>query len=342
MVDSAEPAVPSEPVAPEPPARAFQPRLLPGLPGEAGEPDRPALPAARRLAQRHPRNTLNDLTGDEWVFFTKSVITTAYSSSYGHHLRKAHGANKPPQLMQSLIEFFTKAGGRILDPFAGVGGTLIGASLARPPDPPRECIGIEINPRWVEIYRQVVAGSGGTLRPYPLLLGDSLTLLADRARFPDDSFDFICTDPPYNVHLQQTMANDPRYVDGHANRRTGYNMRSDHPADLANLPSYDAYLDAMQAALRQCFRVLKPGKYLAIILRNAYQRGRYVFTHVDVARRAEAEGFVAKGEKIWYQAGTRLRPYGYPFAYIPNITHQYIVILQKPRRSSHRSSHAQR
>ena len=53
---------------------------------------------------------------------------------------------------------------------------------------------------------------------------------------------------------------------------------------------------------------------------------------MDVARRAEAVGFVTKGEKIWYQAGARLRPYGYPFAYIPNITHQYIVIFQKPKR----------
>jgi hypothetical protein len=33
--------------------------------------------------------------------------------------------------------------------------------------------------------------------------------------------------------------------------------------------------------------------------------------------------------------GTRLRPYGYPYAYIPNITHQHIVILQKPRSPSY-------
>jgi DNA modification methylase len=107
-------------------------------------------------------------------------------------------------------------------------------------------------------------------------------------------------------------------------------MRSDAAADLANLEDYGAFLDAMQQVLARCYRVLKPERYLAIILRNAYQHGRYVFTHVDVARRAEAEGFITKGEKIWYQAGTRLRPYGYPFAYIPNITHQHIVFLQKP------------
>jgi DNA modification methylase len=309
-----------------------RPLALPDLPG----PLEPPVPAGRKAPRpprrgKHPKNRLNELSGDEWLFFTKSVLTTAYPSGFGHRLRRAHGANKPPQLMQDLIEFFTPAGGRVLDPFAGVGGTLIGAAIATPP---RECVGIEINPRWAQIYRKVVASSGGTLPEYPLYQGDCLVRLEDRALFPDESFDFVCTDPPYNVHLEQTMSNDPRYVGGHANRRTDYNMRSEDAADLANLGDYGAYLDAMERVLGACHRVLKGGKYLAVILRDAYQAGRYVFTHVDVARRAEAAGFVTKGEKIWYQAGTRLRPYGYPFAYIPNIAHQYIVIFQKPRHRS--------
>jgi hypothetical protein len=41
-------------------------------------------------------------------------------------------------------------------------------------------------------------------------------------------------------------------------------------------------------------------------------------------------GFVAKGDIAWYQAGTRLRPYGYPRAFVPNIAHQHIVVLRKP------------
>jgi len=36
----------------------------------------------------------------------------------------------------------------------------------------------------------------------------------------------------------------------------------------------------------------------------------------------------AKGDLVWYQAGTRLRPYGYPKAFVPNITHQHILILR--------------
>ena len=67
----------------------------------------------------HPANELNELPGEEWLYFTKSVLTTAYPSELGHALRKQHGANKPPRLMARLIEFFTKSGELFLDPFAG-------------------------------------------------------------------------------------------------------------------------------------------------------------------------------------------------------------------------------
>src|SRR5437588_13132778 len=106
------------------------------------------------LERPYPKNTLNDMGGDRFLYFTKSVLTTAYPAAHSHELRKAHGANKPPQLMAQLIEFFTKPRGRVLDPFAGVGGTLIGASICKQP---REAVGIEINPTWVNIYRQVLA-----------------------------------------------------------------------------------------------------------------------------------------------------------------------------------------
>ena len=70
------------------------------------------------------------------------------------------------------------------------------------------------------------------------------------------------------------------------------------------------------------------------IVRDAYQEGRYLFTAADLAARAAATGLVPKGDLIWYQAGTRLRPYGYPRAFVPNIAHQHIIVLRKePGRS---------
>jgi DNA modification methylase len=272
------------------------------------------------------KNTLNELNGTQWLYFTKSIYTTAYASGYGHALRKAHGANKPPQLMSHLIEFFTKSNGRVFDPFAGVGGTLIGASICKKP---RTAFGIEINKKWIDIYHQIVAESNGEILPQTLMHGDCLTLMK---ALEAESFDFIVTDPPYNIHLAQTMS-QKHHPKVYTNRRTNYDMHSDDPADLANMQSYENYLDTMEQVFSTCYGLLKPQKYMVVIIRDAYQQGEYVFTHVDLARRAKRHGFIPKGEIIWYQAGTRLRPYGYPFAYIPNIAHQHIVVLQKPRPS---------
>ena len=122
------------------------------------------------------RNTLNELTGKEWTHFINSVTVTNYTeeelklwkylmdslietkyptngeSSISHKLRKIHPSPKPPQLMKDIIAFFTKGGDWILDPFMGVGGTLLGASLL---EPVRNVIGIDLEPKYIEIYKKV-------------------------------------------------------------------------------------------------------------------------------------------------------------------------------------------
>lgn len=293
----------------------------------------------------HPLNDLNELPGEEWLYFTKSILTTAYPSELGHAARKAHGANKPPRLMARLIEFFSRSGELVLDPFAGVGGTLLGAAIARGP---RRALGIELDPRWVAVYDRVVAslaaerdGAGpciadlGAADPggprgfdatgLELRQGDARVVLPT---LPDASVDLIAMDPPYNIQLPLTMAGG-RLAEAHANRRTDYAMVSDHPDDLANAADYPAFLDAMEGVFRELWRVLRPGRYAVVIVRDAYQAGRYQFVGADLASRAERAGFVPKGDLIWHQAGTRLRPYGYPRVFVPNIAHQHILVLRR-------------
>ena len=294
---------------------------------------------------RHPRNTLNELTGEEWLYFTKSVWTTAYPSELGHALRKAHGANKPPRLMARLIEFFTRSGELVLDPFAGVGGSLLGAAIARGP---RRALGIELAPRWAEVYQRVVLelsgenkGRGPVLADLgpndpggprgfdpsgcELRVGDALAILPT---LDAGSIDFVATDPPYNVQLPMTMSGGA-LSETFSNRRTDYAMVTDDPADLANAPDYPAFLDRMEAVLAELARVLKPRRYAVLIVRDAYQDGQYMFTGADVAGRAAGVGLTPKGDLIWYQAGTRLRPYGYPTGFVPNIAHQHLLVLRK-------------
>src|SRR5262245_37064417 len=120
--------------------------------------------------QPDPRNQLNDLSGREWTYALRSVLATRYPTNgdagYAHALRRAHPSPKPPQLMAELIRFFTKRGGRVLDPFAGVGGTLLACALEG-----RNGTGIELSSEYAAIYGDVCTEL--RVEPQPLIVGDA-------------------------------------------------------------------------------------------------------------------------------------------------------------------------
>ena len=132
-------------------------------------------------------NRVNDLTGREWVFWTRSVITKPYPPNLQHALRSRHGGQKPPDLCADLLRVFTKEGQSVLDPFMGVGGVLLGASLCG-----RTAVGVDLNPEWIEIYREVCQREGIAVQEtIQADARDALEGMAERR------FDCILTDVPY-------------------------------------------------------------------------------------------------------------------------------------------------
>jgi DNA modification methylase len=268
-------------------------------------------------AKLHPKNKLNELKGNEWLYFTKTVLRTSFPSEYGHKLRKKHYANKPPQLMKYIIEFFTKSNETVLDPFAGVGGSLIGASLCG-----RAATGIEINPEWVEIYNTVCETQ--KIEKQKMIQGDCLEQMAQfKAR--STKFDAIITDPPYSPALKKTLC-DGKY--GWARRNSNFDSFSENPKDFRNSESFEEYFDKIESAGALMSEVLKDKKYLVMMIRDSYQNQHYIPASFMVASRLE-KYFTLKGVKIWHQTGAPVRPYGYPFSFVPNIVHHDILIFRK-------------
>ncbi len=270
------------------------------------------------MDKTHPNNKLNNLPGDKWIFLTQSVIKTNYPKSYGFLLRRQHGANKPPELMKDLILFFTKQCSTVLDPFAGVGGTLLGASLCG-----RKALGIEINPEWISIYKKVCKNEN--IKQQEIIEGDCLEIM-DNLIHSKKKFSLILTDPPYNINLDRTMC---RGDYPNRNRHTDYKEFSGYTQDFSNSGTYEHYLDKMALFIERSFKLLFRNKYLIIMTRNAYQNGKYILVNHDIAKISQSCNFTLKGEIIWCQNGVRLRPYGYPFCYVPNIIHHNILIFRK-------------
>jgi len=276
--------------------------------------------AARSI--RDPRNKLNDLSAVEWLPETVSVWTQkGLGASHPEaKIERQHPAPFSFTDVGRLIRFFTKPGGIVLDPFVGVGSTLKACALNH-----RRGIGIELNPRYVELARrrlvEEVSADGRVLAEQCVLQGDARAVLTSLER---NSVDFVVTSPPYAniLHKEDHKARQERVANG-LDTRYG-----DDPKDLGNIRDYSTFLREAASILGLCGVPLKSKKYLAVIVSDFRDRSKFIMFHSDLARALEEFKLELRGITILYQRHKRVFPYGYPYAFVPNIHHQYILILQ--------------
>src|SRR5207245_8909612 len=100
-------------------------------------------------AQATRRNKLNELSGRDWIKFTKSWFVHRPDPRGDQKIR--HPASFPESLVREFIVFFTKKGQLVVDPFLGTGSTLV-ASL----EADRAGVGFEIVDKYAEISRKRV------------------------------------------------------------------------------------------------------------------------------------------------------------------------------------------
>lgn len=265
------------------------------------------------------KNRLNELTGKEWVYWSKSVINRPYPPSLQHRLRSRHGGQKPPELCVDLIRLFTKMGQRVLDPFAGVGGTLLGASLSR-----RSAVGIEINPEWVEIYHQVCVLEG--IQEQRMICGDSREKLPE-LEAEGLTFAFILTDVPY-WRMDKVRRSSGSF------KRVGEEQRQNRQSKLAafndmNYPGKEEWLTELEEIFRLCLPLLKRGGYLAVFIGDMYNGGRYHLLSADLAALLSRLGLTMKANLVWYDVSKALHVYGYQYEFIPSMIHQSILVFRK-------------
>lgn len=255
------------------------------------------------------KNKLNDLTGSEWKFATKSVINKQYPINMQHKLRSEHGGQKPPELCADLIKIFTKEGMNVLDPFMGVGGTLLGASIAN-----REAFGIDLNQRWIDIYKEVVRLEN--IKEQKTECGDSLVVLD---KLKNESFDFILTDVPYwNMDaLEKTR-----------NKKVKQSKLNNFENETEE-QSKKEWLNLMKKILSKSVKKLKKGKYMAVFIGDMYRNSQYHCLSGELALKlSEIKGLTMKANIVWYDVSKSLHVFGYPAAYVPSMIHQNILIFR--------------
>ena len=263
-------------------------------------------------------NRVNDLTGREWVFWSRSVITKPYPPNLQHALRNRHGGQKPPELCADLVRAFSKQGQRVLDPFMGVGGVLLGASLAG-----REATGIELNPEWIRIYREVCRLEG--IAEQEAVAGDSREVLPTLA---GRLFDLVLTDVPYWKMDRAPRSRGAWKRVGEASRPVRGSRLADFGA--GGYADKAEWLAGMGEIFTRAAALLKPGGYLVSFIGDMYRDNEYHCLSADLAGAlARIPGLVWKANLVWYDVSKRLHLYGYQYAYIPSLIHQNILVFRR-------------
>jgi DNA modification methylase len=266
------------------------------------------------------RNRLNDLDPKSWLKFQKSWFVHNPPRRRKDVLR--HPAKFPETLAQEFIEFFTQHGGVVLDPMAGTGSALVAALRSG-----RNSYGIELNPAYAEIARQVAAeermrlGEAGAGLQAEIIQGDAAQIATLAGRFSLPPVDYVITSPPYWNMLRAQGAETQK------ERRTSPEMDvfySDDPADLGNIEDYDVFVERLVCIYAALKPFLQPKAYLTIIVKNVKKGGRIYPLAWDIGR-SLGKVYALKDEKIWCQDDIRLAPYGLGSAWVSNTFHHYCL-----------------
>jgi DNA modification methylase len=268
-------------------------------------------------------NRLNDLVAKEWLPETVSVWVQR-GLGRGHEdaqIEKLHPAPFSFQDVARLIRFFTKAGECVLDPFVGIGSTLKAAALEG-----RNGIGIDLNKKYARLAQKRLSGEVDPAilyaNPQRIICGDARR---EVPKLPRNSVKLVVTSPPYwNIlHKKDHKARQERIAH---ELDTKY---SNNPADLGNIQQYDDFVRELSEVLSLVRSCLVGGGYLCLVVGDFRHKSNYYMFHADIAREMEKRGFTLKGIKILYQKHKRVFPYGFPYSYVPNLHHQYIIVLEK-------------
>ena len=263
-----------------------------------------------------PNNKLNDLDPKRWLKFQKSWFIHNPPPRKKDVL--VHPAKFPETMAQEFIEFFTKQGETVLDPMAGTGSTLVAALRAG-----RNSYGIELNPKYAEIAKQIIEEERVALGNSVSSL-QSLIIHGDAAQIFDYQvpvIDYVLTSPPYWDMLRAKGSETQK------KRRTSGELDvhySDDPNDLGNIEEYEIFLEKLVGIYEGLKPLLREKAYLTIIVKNVKKGGKIYPLAWDIGREL-GKTYTLKDERLWLQDNQRLAPFGLGSAWVSNTFHHYCL-----------------
>ncbi len=221
-----------------------------------------------------------------------------------HYLNSKYRGNWAPQVPRNLILEYSKSGDIVLDPMVGSGTTLIECKLLG-----RNGIGVDINEEAAMLSFDRVNFRSLELpkSEIRIFVGDARNL----DLIKDDAVDLIVTHPPY-VNIVSYTNNKVK-------------------GDISSVSDISEFIEEMHNLAIELFRVLKPGKFCAILMGDTRRHSHYIPITFRTMQAFLATGFILKEDIIklqWNMQSTRQNWSGKQNFY--KIAHEHLFVFRKP------------
>lgn len=213
----------------------------------------------------------------------------------------------PITILNQLLDFYTEKGDTFFDPFAGHNSRME-ASFKKG----RHYIGYDISHEFMNFNRDLAKV---LLKNNPEKL--NITLKEQDSRTiddPDNSVDFIFSSPPY----------------------WSLEWYGDEPEQLGKL-SYEDFMKGMTDVYKQCYRVLKPGKFCIMNVNDFRLNGKYYSYHTDTINAMKEAGFT-QYDLVIMKYGNSMRkcfPNQILSEKLMPKTHEFILVFYKAPEYEH-------
>ncbi len=274
-----------------------------------------------------PDTHINCLTAKEWIKGQVAIWELYYE---GRDIRDKdiHPAVFPIALPKKCIELFTHKGELVLDPFVGIGTTLIAAR-----DLERNAVGFDLNQKYIDFCNTKLSQLNMSLFANST---KQIAICDDAINIPrylnEETVSLCVTSPPYANMLNHERLNKSLRSDLRENKYyKKVQQYSDNPRDLGTMRLKE-YIDALAEIYKGILPLLKPKAHCVINVNDLWENNHRYPTHSYIIEAMENIGYELRNIIIWDKRNlvNNVGIFGWPSNYITlSTTFEYILDFWK-------------
>jgi DNA modification methylase len=270
-------------------------------------------------------NHINCLTAKEWIQSQVAIWEFSYEKRDIRD-KSIHPAVFPIGLPSKCIKLFTHEGELVIDPFNGIGTTLLAAQ-----DLNRNAIGFDLKQEYIDMTYSRLSHGNSINKSQQIAIKDDARNIPQYLK--ENTVSLIVTSPPYSRFLDKPRLNKSMRGDLRNNKHyLTVQQYSQDDRDIGTLDTSE-FVKELGVIFGNLLPFLKKRAHCVIDINDLWWENRRYPTHALVIQELNKRGYDLRNVIIWDRRPlvNRVGIFGWPNNFIKlGTTFEYILDFWKP------------